>query len=307
MVTVYQIEASRSPVARELFESAGVSFDRPYWEAAFDGRVASRLFVDDLDHPGSALLTRTYDFFLAGSASPALLSFFADAPPETNVFEWFYGIVPLTSAWRDALPVAFPELVHEDRRAFRLPANGFDRARDWAASIPEGVRVDALDAELARQADEEVPEVISILWDGYDIFARSGWGFAAIDPDDHILSTAYACGLTDREVNIGVGTANQAQRRGLAKLVCQACIANAERIGLDVTWDCDRPNEGSGRLAESLGFIEEDSFIEYAFSDRVVPRGVEGIWVKREMRDGVVAWERGVDSSIARADETSIP
>ena len=70
MTTVYQIEASRSPVARALFDAAGVSFDQPYWEAAFDGRVASRLFVDDPEHPTSALLTRTYDFFLAGSASP---------------------------------------------------------------------------------------------------------------------------------------------------------------------------------------------------------------------------------------------
>jgi RimJ/RimL family protein N-acetyltransferase len=296
METVYQIEASRSPEARKLFEAAGVSFDRPYWEAAFDGRIASRLFVDDPDQPSSALLTRTYDFFLAGEASPVLLKLLADAPPETQVYDWFYGFVPLTTAWRDAMPAKLPELVHEDRRAFRLPVSGFDRARDWASSIPDGVRVDPLNAELARQADDEVPEVISILWDGYDTFARGGWGFAAIDSDGHILSTAYACGLTDREVNIGVGTAKHAQRQGLAKLVCQACIAYAEQFGLDVTWDCDRPNEGSGRLAESLGFVEEDGFIEYAFPDRSAPRGVAGSWFKREMSDGVGVWEPGVNT-----------
>jgi RimJ/RimL family protein N-acetyltransferase len=301
METVYQIEASRSPEARKLFEAAGVSFDRPYWEAAFDGRVASRLFVDDPYQPSSALLTRTYDFFLAGEASPVLLKLLADAPPETQVYDWFYGFVPLTTAWRDAMPAKLPELVHEDRRAFRLPVSGFDRARDWASSIPDGVRVDPLNAELARQADDEVPEVISILWDGYDAFARGGWGFAAIDSDGHILSTSYACGLTDREVNIGVGTAKHAQRRGLAKLVCQACIAYAEQFGLYVTWDCDRPNEGSGRLAESLGFVEEDGFIEYAFPDRSVPRGVEGSWFKREMSDGVVVWER-TPGSISRVE-----
>jgi RimJ/RimL family protein N-acetyltransferase len=293
MQTVYQIEASQSPAARALFEEAAVIFDRPYWEAAFDGRVASRLFVDDPGHPTSALLTRTYDFFLAGAASPALLTLLADAPPETKVYDWFYGMVPLTVEWRNALLAAFPELAHEDRRAFRLPAGGFDLARNWALNVPDGVRVVALDADIARQADAEVPEVIRILWDGYDAFARGGWGFAAIDPDGHVLSTAYACGLTDREVNIGVGTAQHAQRRGLAKLVCQACIEYAERIGLGVTWDCDRPNEGSGRLAESLGFVEEDGFIEYAFPNRSVPRGAEGIWAKSDIRDGVIGWERG--------------
>ena len=298
MTTVYQIEASRSPVARALFDAAGVSFDQPYWEAAFDGRVASRLFVDDPERPTSALLTRTYDFFLAGSASSALIDLLVDAPPEARLFDWFYGLVPLTPAWRDALPARFPELVHEDRRAFRLPVSGFEQARNWASRVPEGLGVVALDAELARQADDEVPEVISILWDGYDAFSRGGWGFAAIGSDNKILSTAYACGLTDREVNIGVGTAKHAQRRGLAKLVCQACIAYAERMGLDVTWDCDRPNEGSGRLAESLGFVEEEGFMEYAFPDRSVPRGVEGIWAMRDIRDGVIGWERGRDRAI---------
>ena len=292
MKAVYQTEACQSPGARKLFDAAGVSFDRPYWEAAFDGRVASRLFVDDPEQPTSALLTRTYDFFLAGSASPALLRLLVDAPPETRLFEWFYGFVPLSAAWREALPAAFPELVHEDRRAFRLPVSAFEQARDWVSNLPEGVRVVALDAELARQADDEVPEVISILWDGYDAFARGGWGFAAIDSDGQILSTAYACGLTDREVNIGVGTAKRAQRRGLAKLVCQACIDYAGQLNLNVTWDCDRPNEGSGKLAESLGFIEEEGFIEYAFPDRSVPGGVEGKWMKREMGKEVVAWER---------------
>ena len=155
----------------------------------------------------------------------------------------------------------------------------------WAGLVP-------ITRKICRAREVGLPEVISILWDGYDTFARGGWGFAAIDSDHHILSTAYACGLTDREVNIGVCTAKHAQRRGLAKLVCQACIAYAERIGLDVTWDCDRPNEGSGRLAESLGFVEEDGFIEYAFPDRSVPEGAEGIWVRHEMREGVIRWER---------------
>ena len=96
------------------------------------------------------------------------------------------------------MPARFPELVHEDRRAFRLPESGFEQARNWASRFLKGCGVVALNAELARQADDEVPEVISILWDGYDAFSRGGWGFAAIDLGQHILSTAYACGLTDR-------------------------------------------------------------------------------------------------------------
>src|SRR6187551_3539061 len=102
MAIVYQLEAMRSPAAQALFEAAGVDFDRPFWEAAFDGRMPSRLFVDDPDQPRSALLTRTYDFFLAGDVSVVLLQLLRDAPPEAQLYEWFYGFVPLTAAWREA-------------------------------------------------------------------------------------------------------------------------------------------------------------------------------------------------------------
>jgi len=290
MAIVYQLEAMRSPAAQALFEAAGVDFDRPFWEAAFDGRMPSRLFVDDPDQPRSALLTRTYDFFLAGDVSVVLLQLLRDAPPEAQLCEWFYGFVPLTAAWREALPDALPGLVEIERRAFRLPVDGFRQARDWNAHVPDGVRIVPLDAELARRADDEIPEVIGIIWDGCERFAVSGWGYAALDDAGRLLSAAYACGLTGRDVNLGVGTAQPARRRGLGKLVCQACIARAEGDSLTVTWDCDRTNIASGKLAESLGFVEENGFIEFGFPERMVPEGIEGRWSSELVGDGVVRW-----------------
>lgn len=292
MPTIYQVDAAESEAGRALFTASGVSCDRPYWEAAFDGRVASRLYLDHPTAPTGAVLARTYDFFLAGDASPALGDFLVDAPAAANLYQWFYGFVPLTAPWRDELPRRFPQLFREDRRAFRLPHAGFEAARTWAERMPGGVRIASLDAALAERADAEIPEVISILWESYDAFARGGWGFVAIDDDSNLLSTAYVVGLTDREANIGVGTAPFAQRRGLAKLVCQVCIAKAEELGLDVTWDCDLVNIASGKLAESLGFVEEDPFIEFGFPDRAVPASNGNLWLSKPLGAGITEWTR---------------
>jgi GNAT superfamily N-acetyltransferase len=260
--------------------------------------MPGRLYLDHPMKPTGALLARTYDFFLAGEASPAIIEFLRDAPAGSGLYEWFYGFVPLTESWRQALPAAFPILFREDRRAFRLGETGLSEALGWKSRVPEGVRVAPVDAALARRADDEVPEVIGIIWGGYEQFGRSGWGYAALDGDGAVLSIAYATGLTAREVNLGVGTAAHAQRRGLGKLVCQACIAHAARNGLGVTWDCDLVNEASGRLAESLGFIEEDPFVEFGFPapdtgwpNRIVtpePSGRE--WRQATRNDGVIIW-----------------
>lgn len=299
MVTVYQLDPVNSPEGRELFTQAGVTFDRPLWEAPFDGLMPGRLYLDHPTAPRSALLARTYDFFLAGDASPDLIALLEDAPEGSGLYEWFYGFVPLTASWRQALPAAFPSLFREDRRAFRLGEAGVRQALSWESRVPEGVRVVPVDASLARQADEEVPEVIEIIWAGYDQFARSGWGYAALDAENHVLSIAYATGLTAREANLGVGTAAHAQRRGLGKLVCQACIARAAGEGLEVTWDCDDVNVASGRLAESLGFIEEAPFVEFGFPapesgwpTRITPLPSGRRWVPSAEGNGVTRWSR---------------
>ncbi len=299
MTTVYQVDPVSSLAGRALFSRAGVTFDRPLWEAPFDGLMPARLYLDHPTAPTSALLARSYDFFLAGDASPAIIAFLQDAPAGSGVYEWFYGFVPLTASWREALPVALPTLYREERRAFRLGEAGFQQARAWEARVPAGVRVVPLDAALAKQVDEEVPEVIEIMWTSYGLFARRGWGFAAIDEAGRVLSTAYTCGLTAREINLGVGTATHAQRRGLGKLVCQACIAQAEREGLDVTWDCDLVNQASARLAESLGFVEEEPFVEFGFPDpekgipnRVTPEPSGVPWQRSDHSGGVVMWSR---------------
>jgi len=300
MTAVHEIDPAGYAAGRALFEAAKVTFDRAYWIAPFEGDFPGRLFVDDPADPKSALLARTYDYFLAGEASPDLIAFMNDAPVDANPLEWFYGYVPLTPAWRETLPAAMPNLFREDRRSFRLGVLGKRDASSWQSRIPAGIEVRDLDPVLARQADNDVPDEIELLIGSYDRFAGSYFGYAAIDSHSgRVLCVAYTAGVCRQEVNLGVGTAEAARRRGLAKLLCQACCDRAAALGVEVTWDCDRVNAASGMLAESLGFIEEPAFVELAFPDpekgmphrlNPAPSGVS--WRAAPLPNGVTRWTR---------------
>jgi GNAT superfamily N-acetyltransferase len=300
MISVYEISPVRNRPGRALFEAANVIYDRVFWKSAFDGTSPGRLFVDHPTSPTSAVLARTYDYFLAGQASPALIQFLKDAPPDAHPLDRFYGYVPLTREWLQAMLEAFPTLVREDRRSFRFGEKGERAARTWMSRVPKGIRVVPLDPALARAADAAVGDEIEILLGSYDLFARQYYGYAAVDEaTGNVLSVAYTAGVTEREVNLGVGTVESARRRGLAKLLCQACCEAANRAGQIVTWDCDRVNTASGALAESLGFIEESSFVELAFPDpvkgmphRVTPEPTGVSWTARENPIGVISWTR---------------
>lgn len=300
MTSVYELAPARYRPGRNLFEAAKVTFDRVFWRAAFDGASPGRLFVDDPVAPKSALLARTYDYFLAGAVSPEIIHFLKDAPEDANPLDTFYGFVPLTQEWLDALLAAFPALIREERRSFRFGERGERAARTWMTRVPKGIRVLPLDPHLARRADAEVGDEIHILLGSYDQFAGRFYGYAAVDKETGaVLSVAYTAGVTDREVNLGVATVESARRRGLAKLLCQACCEAANVAGQIVTWDCDRVNIASGALAESLGFIEESSFVELAFPDpekgmphRITPEPSGVRWTAHENPIGVIRWTR---------------
>lgn len=300
MTSVYELDPARSAPGRRLFEAARVRFDRSYWLAAFQGAAPGRLFVDDPIAPKSALLVRTFDYYLAGEVSTAIIEFLRDAPAEAHALDDFYGFVPLTNEWLHALQEAFPDLVQEMRRSWRFSEAGERAARSWTAHVPDGITVAPLSPDLARKADEDVGDEIERLVGSYAVFNGPYYGFAAIDAaTGQVLSVAYTAGVTRDEVNLGVATAESARRRGLAKLVCQACCETANQLGQQVTWDCDHVNEASNALAKSLGFIEESSFVELGYPDperglphRITPASTGVSWTPRENPAGVIRWTR---------------
>ena len=300
---VYELAFARSTVARSLFEHP--TFDRTLADSYFEGRQGGRLFVDDPAQPAGALLCRSYDYFLSGEPAKELEQFIADAPAEAGVFDVvrdlnaarrtqtiaFYGYVPMTLAWHDALIAIHGDRLEAiGRRSFRYDRSNAGEAASRHSVVPDGFEVMPIDAALAERIDTELGDVIGLMWGGYQRFGDGGFGACAMSGNE-IASMAYTLSVSGSEINIGVETPAKFRRRGLASIVSLKCIDQALERGLVPTWDCDAENEASAALALSLGFTELPSFIELAFPKRAGPTMSTGMWSSQVTAEGI-AWRR---------------
>jgi RimJ/RimL family protein N-acetyltransferase len=273
---IYELPRSCFSIAAPLFEAAW--FDRAYIDAAFEGRQHARIFVDDLRRPRAALMSRTYDYYCAGSAeSRVLRQFIADAPAEAGIFEALYGYVPIGEAWKEALLEDHGgKLAIIDRRCFT-----YNETTIATAAQPDGAALRRIDRQLAERVDAELDETIGLLWGGYDRFLAGGFGFCTLS-DDAIASVAFTGAVSAREANIFVATAEPFRRRGLATRTCATFIAHCLARGLTPTWDSDAENAASVALARSLGFQEQRPFYELSLPQRMKLTLSHGVWAKQE-------------------------
>lgn len=296
---IYELAPEAYASARRLF--TGIPYDTAFMDAVFEERQPGRLFVDDPAAPRGALLCRTYDYFLAGEATDALVQFLVDAPEEAGVFALLYGYVPTNEAWLAALRTADRlKLVEIPRRSFRLETASGGPYLRWRDDVPPHVKVEPIDAALAERIDQEMDETIGFFWGSYDAFGLGGYGRAALI-DGRVASVAYANVVSAREANVSVMTVKRSRREGLAKLVCRAFLADTASRAKDLTWDCDVANTASAALALSLGLIEEEPFTEMGYVERQTPDLSRGLWSPRPTSSSIVTWTRtGGDGSARR-------
>ncbi len=259
---IYELPYGLFHRAAPLF--AATPIERSLIDAAFEGRQPARLFVDDARHPTAALLSRTYEYYVAGDpdgtpGAAALRRFIHAAPAEAGVFADLYGYVPLTDAWtRALLDDGQGGLVAIERRGFALDA-GTETATpkiggpDGATARPGRVVVKRIDRPLAERIDTEMRQYIKASWGSYDAFIDGGFGFCAL-VDDELAGVAFAIAVSARHANIDVETVAPFRRQGLALLVCRAFIDHSREQGLIPLWEADDANAASRALAHTLGF-----------------------------------------------------
>jgi hypothetical protein len=291
---IYEISPPLCRESTPLF--AGAGFDRALIESVFEGRQDGRLFIDDPDRPRAALLCRTYDWYIAGDhTAEGLRRFIADAPAEAGVFQTLYGLVPVQQAWVDALVGdSGGRLEVIPRRAFTFSNTSGALQGRVEAVPPSDVILKPIDGDLAEQIDNELDEHIGLLWGGYEPFARAGFGYCAI-VDGRAASAAYAAAVSARYANISVGTHEPLRRRGLARLVCSAFVAQCLARRLICEWDSDASNLASAALAQRLGLHEGPGFTELALPGRAKPVTSHGAWARcgpRADRLPVILWKR---------------
>lgn len=90
-------------------------------------------------------------------------------------------------------------------------------------------------------------------WESKERFLSNGYGYCLMK-DKQFITCAFSAGISKDYVDIGVETAEEFRGKGYGKIVALAMIKETLRRKKKPAWACDTLNEGSMRLACSVGF-----------------------------------------------------
>jgi RimJ/RimL family protein N-acetyltransferase len=214
-------------------------------------------FVDDPIRPRSVFVHSPEGNFVGGD--PNNLGFVTDlrAHLEATFDAERDGDLVLSFDHDGWLSVA--EAIVPDLFLFKVPRRHYvyrgERPR-LGPNPPPGYRIAPIDAALLER--QQVPghmwEWIAGNWGGVDGFLTHGFGAVAVHGEAVVSWSLADCIVADR-AEIGIHTAPEHRRRGLAAQVTAAAVAIALDRGLtEVGWHCNDDNPGSYRTAESVGF-----------------------------------------------------
>lgn len=90
-------------------------------------------------------------------------------------------------------------------------------------------------------------------WESKEQFLRNGYGYCLMK-DKQFLACAFSSGISKEYVDIGVETAEEFRGKGYGKIAASAMVKETLKRKKKPVWGCDTLNEGSMRLACSIGF-----------------------------------------------------
>ncbi len=230
-------------------------------DSVIAGLTAATIYVDDMDNPKTAVIWYQHKVIMGGlvnAETVANMRQFLDEQLRTEMqtagLEWFMLIG--TPAWQTHFPNLLPALKQKsaDRLYYRLDASNME----WKTAVPENLELRPVDAALLadttlQNLDWVKEELVSERASIADFLDKS-FGYCILHKQEIIAwcMSEYNCGP---RCELGIATAEQWQRKGLARLTATAVIAHAQQQGInDIGWSCWAENHPSVRTAEALGF-----------------------------------------------------
>ena len=212
-----------------------------------DGTQTGEMYVDDLEKPTAALFWHYCGFAnIAGKPDEAFFNSvlrFMHSPTQEHS-----GRLALQTE-KNAL---LDEIMRRDEQV-RIGERYVFELSNADITLP-GLH----DAELCM-IDEGNYDLISgrivpgFSWKSKEQFLTNGFG-VCIMKNGRVLACAFSSAVSEKYVDIGVETAEEARGRGFGKAVAIAMVKESLRRGKTPIWDCDVKNEASKRLALSAGF-----------------------------------------------------
>ncbi|MGG6313778.1 GNAT family N-acetyltransferase [Paenibacillus macerans] len=252
-----------------------VGINTLFAESVVRGEMPGEIFVDDAARPQAFYVVHPYGMsLLFGSAEEenfnrALRDYLLDAGCARTADEWLQ-VYPEEAWSRQIREMLGARLAGAGEQKQTPPAGSdpagpcveqhervnftFDRLRYSevpASATPAGVKL----AKTTGAMFDRIPGTVvpKHFWRDATAFERAGLGYSLFCGGE-LAATAFSAYRNERQLEIGIETAEPFRGRGFARLVSRALIDECLRLGLEPVWACRRGNEGSYRLAQQLGF-----------------------------------------------------
>jgi GNAT superfamily N-acetyltransferase len=235
--------------------------------AFFEGCATARLFVDDIAAPQTGVIVCNSRILCVGDATR---TDFLDEMEHVFSTELIsahtargndaYLVCASGKGWDKAVPYIFPTrtLYHGNRQYYEIT----DFTPKTDLQLPHGFSMELITPEFLSSGVEGMSavqeEMCSERASVEDFLARS-FGICPVY-ENGIAGWCMSEYNVGERCEIGIATAPNHQRKGIATLTTWTFLAEAHRRGYTrVGWDCWTHNEPSGATARKAGFtlIEE--------------------------------------------------
>jgi RimJ/RimL family protein N-acetyltransferase len=241
--------------------------------AVLCGASPGKIWVDSTRQPRSAFMASPEGYFLAGyqhndAFNHALNELIlGDVLPDEKSAQFDDALVVVChpGTWEHQFDVVLAGRPPIKRR--RIHYLFAKKQVEWKVRAPSGMTVERIDERLLSRPGLSIPEHVmgwmEDNWGSVDGFLQKGFGFCTVHAD-RIVSWSLADCIAGDACEIGIHTAKEYRRRGLATLTATAAVDYALARGLTaVGWHCNEDNLGSQGVAEKVGFEKERGYFEY--------------------------------------------
>ncbi len=121
----------------------------------------------------------------------------------------------------------------------------------YPVSFPDGYTIQEMDAVILPRIMGKITPKFS--WSSDEEFLKKGKGFCILHGES-IAAWAFTAAVSSKEIDIGVETCSEYQKRGLAAIVASRMIQYILEQNKTPVWACHAQNTASQALAKKIGF-----------------------------------------------------
>lgn len=258
-----------------------VSFNTLFAEAVIGHKINGEIFVDDIENPKTYYVVHPYGMTLlfGDSRNEEFNIDFRNYALNTHRIrdkhEWMQAFpntwdTVLSKLFGDTLIASYDNdkmrvqgIIELNTRVnFKFNKEKFQRLEK--AHLNSDIKIIRTNERVFREMPGTV--VPAYFWETEKDFLSKGIGFS-LYYKDKLASTAYSSCINDKQLELGIETAEEFRRMGFAKYVCQALISYCIENTYEPVWACRLENIGSYKLAQNLGFIPSFELPYYRLSN----------------------------------------